>query len=69
MDRKNLLALPRRAVDAQMNAGSYGAVKESGERERAAAQGGVTSMLTLQHRSQYYLQKGEAVQAGSSPRC
>ncbi len=57
-DGKGRLAFPG-AVDAHMHAGIYSPLKEDAVSEsRAAAQGGVTSMLNYFRTGQYYLNKG-----------
>jgi len=57
-DAKGLLAFPG-VVDAHMHAGIYSPLKEDAVSEsRAAAQGGVTSMLNYFRTGQYYLNKG-----------
>jgi allantoinase len=57
-DGKGCLAFPG-VVDAHMHAGIYSPLKEDAVSEsRAAAQGGVTSMLTYFRTGQYYLNKG-----------
>ena len=57
-DGKGLLAFPG-VVDAHMHAGIYSPLKEDAVSEsRAAAQGGVTSMLNYFRTGQYYLNKG-----------
>src|SRR4051812_9391988 len=57
-DGKGLLAFPG-VVDAHMHAGIYAPLKEDAVSEsRAAAQGGVTSMLNYFRTGQYYLNKG-----------
>jgi allantoinase len=57
-DGKGRLAFPG-VVDAHMHAGIYSPLKEDAVSEsRAAAQGGVTSMLTYFRTGQYYLNKG-----------
>ena len=57
-DARNLLAFPG-VVDAHMHAGIYAPLKEDAVSEsRAAAQGGVTSMLNYFRTGQYYLNKG-----------
>jgi allantoinase len=57
-DGKGRLAFPG-VVDAHMHAGIYSPLKEdAGSESRAAAQGGVTSMLNYFRTGQYYLNKG-----------
>jgi len=57
-DGKGLLAFPG-VVDAHMHAGIYAPLAEDAVSEsRAAAQGGVTSMLNYFRTGQYYLNKG-----------
>ena len=57
-DGKGRLAFPG-VVDAHMHAGIYSPLKEDAVSEsRAAAQGGVTSMLNYFRTGQYYLNKG-----------
>jgi allantoinase len=57
-DGKGRLAFPG-VVDAHMHAGIYSPLKEDAVTEsRAAAQGGVTSMLNYFRTGQYYLNKG-----------
>ncbi|MGH8764754.1 MAG: dihydroorotase [Burkholderiales bacterium] len=57
-DGKGLLAFPG-VVDAHMHAGIYSPLAEDAVSEsRAAAQGGVTSMLNYFRTGQYYLNKG-----------
>jgi len=57
-DARGLLAFPG-VVDAHMHAGIYSPLKEDAVSEsRAAAQGGVTSMLNYFRTGQYYLNKG-----------
>jgi allantoinase len=57
-DAKNKLAFPG-VVDAHMHAGIYSPLAEDALSEsRAAAQGGVTSMLNYFRTGQYYLNKG-----------
>jgi len=57
-DGRGCLAFPG-VVDAHMHAGIYAPLKEDAVSEsRAAAQGGVTSMLTYFRTGQYYLNKG-----------
>jgi allantoinase len=57
-DGKGRLAFPG-VVDAHMHAGIYSPLAEDAVSEsRAAAQGGVTSMLTYFRTGQYYLNKG-----------
>jgi allantoinase len=57
-DGKNRLAFPG-VVDAHMHAGIYAPLQEDAVSEsRAAAQGGVTSMLNYFRTGQYYLNKG-----------
>src|SRR4029079_573792 len=57
---KNRLAFPG-VVDAHMHAGIYSPLAEDAVSEsRAAAQGGVTSMLNYFRTGQYYLHKGVA---------
>ena len=57
-DGKGLLAFPG-VVDAHMHAGIYSPLAEDAVTEsRAAAQGGVTSMLNYFRTGQYYLNKG-----------
>ena len=57
-DGKGLLAFPG-VVDAHMHAGIYAPLAEDAVTEsRAAAQGGVTSMLNYFRTGQYYLNKG-----------
>jgi allantoinase len=57
-DAKNQLAFPG-VVDAHMHAGIYSPLAEDAVSEsRAAAQGGVTSMLNYFRTGQYYLNKG-----------
>ena len=57
-DAKGLLVFPG-VVDAHMHAGIYAPLKEDAVSEsRAAAQGGVTSMLNYFRTGQYYLNKG-----------
>jgi allantoinase len=57
-DGKGRLAFPG-VVDAHMHAGIYSPLKEDAVSEsRAAAQGGVTSMLTYFRTGQYYLNRG-----------
>lgn len=57
-DGKARLAFPG-VVDAHMHAGIYSPLKEDAVSEsRAAAQGGVTSMLNYFRTGQYYLNKG-----------
>jgi len=57
-DGRGWLAFPG-VVDAHMHAGIYSPLKEDAVSEsRAAAQGGVTSMLTYFRTGQYYLNKG-----------
>ena len=57
-DARGLLAFPG-VVDAHMHAGIYAPLKEDAVSEsRAAAQGGVTSMLNYFRTGQYYLNKG-----------
>ena len=57
-DGKGLLAFPG-VVDAHMHAGIYSPLAEDAVTEsRAAAQGGVTSMLNYMRTGQYYLNKG-----------
>jgi allantoinase len=57
-DGKGRLAFPG-VVDAHMHAGIYAPLKEDAVSEsRAAAQGGVTSMLNYFRTGQYYLNKG-----------
>ncbi len=57
-DGKGRLAFPG-VVDAHMHAGIYSPLKEDAVSEsRAAAQGGVTAMLTYFRTGQYYLNKG-----------
>jgi allantoinase len=57
-DGHGWLAFPG-VVDAHMHAGIYAPLKEDAVSEsRAAAQGGVTSMLTYFRTGQYYLNKG-----------
>jgi allantoinase len=57
-DAKNQLAFPG-VVDAHMHAGIYSPLQEDAVSEsRAAAQGGVTTMLNYFRTGQYYLNKG-----------
>jgi allantoinase len=57
-DGRDLLAFPG-VVDAHMHAGIYSPLAEDAVSEsRAAAQGGVTSMLNYFRTGQYYLNKG-----------
>ena len=57
-DGKGLLAFPG-VVDAHMHTGIYSPLAEDAVSEsRAAAQGGVTSMLNYFRTGQYYLNKG-----------
>ena len=57
-DGKGWLAFPG-VVDAHMHAGIYSPLAEDAVTEsRAAAQGGVTSMLNYFRTGQYYLNKG-----------
>ncbi len=57
-DGKGRLAFPG-VVDAHMHAGIYAPLAEDAQSEsRAAAQGGVTSMLNYFRTGQYYLNKG-----------
>jgi allantoinase len=57
-DAKNKLAFPG-VVDAHMHAGIYAPLAEDAVSEsRAAAQGGVTTMLNYFRTGQYYLNKG-----------
>src|SRR6185436_10878717 len=57
-DGKGRLAFPG-VVDAHMHAGIYSPLKEDAVSEsRAAAQGGVTAMLTYFRTGRYYLNKG-----------
>jgi len=57
-DGRGWLAFPG-VVDAHMHAGIYAPLKEDALSEsRAAAQGGVTAMLTYFRTGQYYLNKG-----------
>jgi allantoinase len=57
-DAKNQLAFPG-VVDAHMHAGIYSPLQEDALSEsRAAAQGGVTTMLNYFRTGQYYLNKG-----------
>jgi len=57
-DGKGRLAFPG-AVDAHMHAGIYSPLREDAVSEsRAAAQGGVTTMLNYFRTGQYYLNKG-----------
>ena len=57
-DGKGLLAFPG-VVDAHTHAGIYSPLKEDAVSEsRAAAQGGVTSMINYFRTGQYYLNKG-----------
>ncbi|MGB5082834.1 MAG: dihydroorotase family protein, partial [Burkholderiales bacterium] len=57
-DGKGHLAFPG-VVDAHMHAGIYSPLKEDAVSEsRAAAQGGVTAMLTYFRTGRYYLNKG-----------
>src|SRR6185369_11721751 len=57
-DGRGLLAFPG-VVDAHMHAGIYSPLAEDAVTEsRAAAQGGVTSMLNYFRTGQYYLNKG-----------
>jgi allantoinase len=59
-DGKGRLAFPG-VVDAHMHAGIYSPLKEDAVSEsKAAAQGGVTSMLNYFRTGQYYLNKGGA---------
>ena len=57
-DGNRLLAFPG-AVDAHMHAGIYSPLAEDAVTEsKAAASGGVTSMITYFRTGQYYLNKG-----------
>lgn len=57
-DGKGRLAFPG-VVDAHMHAGIYSPLEEdAGSESRAAAQGGVTTMLNYFRTGQYYLNKG-----------